>query len=206
MNGVSVYIPQPIVTVDGQPTSTAQRQTFKPFSVPDAIENTPTYTFVTCNDGPSCASVTYDTTPMTVKYAGTYTVYLKVLPFCGVLMKNADGQNINIRDNIDIEVSGATIPEAEEALYTLSPTSVSFPYYNGDNANASESQYLDSKCAPSVSVNYKNVWKIDVTWKVHRDDEETDQIYSDTYYYTCTGVPLYYGDKVMSDSIVSDEF
>ena len=220
MNGLSIYTPDPVVTLNGDPweTKTAQRTEFKPFTTSD-FASKPTEHF----DGDmvdehmiSCSGCTYSTgwmgvhsnpldedSPIEVKNAGTYAVYLKVLPFCGVEMYNKNGQIINIRDGVNLvesEISGSTTTE-----YVLEPSSVSFPCYNDGGSNAQEFQYLNSKCAPSVSVPYKNVWKVDVLWVVKREGEQ-DRLYSDTYYYTCTGVPLYYGDQVMTNSTIENKF
>lgn len=237
MNGLSIYTPEPIVTVTidtvdihgttvatDYPTNTARRTAFKPFET-KGFTAQPTEVFVgelIHPDTPeqrmiSCSGCTYSTgwmgvhqdpddlaSPIKVRNAGTYAVYLKVLPFCGVEMYNKDDQIINIRDGVNLieeEVSGGT----DSTTYILEPSSVAFPCYNNGGVNATESQYLNSKCAPSVSVPYKNVWKIEVTWTVKREDEQL-QTYSDTYYYTCTGVPLYYGDQVMTNSTIENKF
>lgn len=229
MNGLSIYTPDPVVTLNGTkwPTKTAQRTEFKPFAdqdfaaAPKEVFTGETVVISGATTMISCSGCTYSTgwmgvherpadmdSPIEVKKAGTYAVYLKVLPFCGVEMYNKDNQIINIRDGVNIiegEISGSTTTE-----YILKPTSVAFPCYNNGGGNAQEADYLNSKCAPSVSVPYKNVWQINVTWLVERDDGDPDnpqtQQYSDTYYYTCTGVPLYYGDQVMTNSVIENKF
>ena len=215
-NGISLYTPDPVITGPDEygnpipwPTKTAQRSEFKPFATTDFSAN-PVETFDgIINESTdrmiSCTGCTYSTGFMgvqgEVKNAGTYAVYLKVLPFNGVIMYNYDNQPINIRDGVNL--TGSTISGSTATEYLFEPKSVVFPCYNDGGVNAKEEDYLNSKCAPSVSVPYKNVWKVEVTWTIKRAGE-ADQVYSDTYYYTCTGIPLYYGDKVMTNSTLEE--
>lgn len=134
------------------------------------------------------------TSKLNAKVAGTYTLTAKFLPFIGMLLYNGKDQIISIRGGTYSAQDGTQVdPEEESVEYKFidHEQNTIFP-------NPSEKAYLDSKAAPTRSVNFKLVWKIVVTWKI--DDDAIVQ----TYLYTCNGCRTYYSGALIDGSTISN--
>lgn len=126
--------------------------------------------------------------------AGTYVVTAKFLPFVHYTIYKGTRQ-ITIRGGTTVPVTptpipGSTTSEAWDfGITDYSATAV---------MNPTNSQYLEAKTTPTCSVDFKLRWPVHITWWIDGKPEYED------YMYVTNGIRMYYGDNVMSQSVLPD--
>jgi len=154
------------------------------------------------------------TKDLVASVAGTYVVTVKFLPFVHyrawrniTVNGHTRRQYITVRGGVVQTVSGQTI--GNSVLYDFgiaghSMDSLPDPSVESLNREPTEQDYLDAKTAPTVSVDFKLVWKIKITWQFWAvgSDISTAQTESQDYVYMSSGIRKYFGDKVIGDAEV----
>jgi len=139
------------------------------------------------------------TTVLDAKVAGTYILTAKFLPFIGMELYNGKNQIISIR--------GGTYSAKDGTKEQDDETDVQYKFIDHEQdvvyPNPTETNYLDSKAAPTRSVNFKLVWTIEVNWKIETHGQDPEEI-NQTYQYTCNGCRQYYGAAILSGSTISN--
>lgn len=137
-----------------------------------------------------------DTGVLPVVAAGTYEVAVKFLPFVNSQMVDEEGNPISLRGSTGDVITGTTVGD-----------SIVFKFFDHDTAptylaRPTTEQYLNAKTAPSVSVDFKLMWGININWTV-TDSEGNENFEENTYKYICNGIRRYYSSSVIDGSTLS---
>ena len=136
------------------------------------------------------------TEPLPIVAAGTYNVTVKFLPFVYSVMEDADDNPISIRGT----TAKAVEPTEEDG-------EVIFQFYNHDTTpepreDPTTEDYINSKTAPTCSVDFKLMWTIVIEWittdklgNINREEQ--------TYNYVCNGIRRSYSSSVIDGSTIA---
>lgn len=182
--------------VEGDKTGTITKMTIRTLA---DIEKQPTaHKFAEFATVPTTEGEVPVSTFINAKVAGTYVVTTKFLPFIyyrawriingeRVYIKIRGGQAQTV-DGEPVGVDGTTVYDFAIADHTQ------------DNlANPTEGDYLDAKTVPTVSVSFKIVWQVTVTWTVKDGDEQKTEV--EEFRYFANGIRSFFGD-IMSNTTV----
>lgn len=206
---LSVYVPR-----DESETPTGTEETckcasslvFEPFTQTDS--SGPQYvttadTELTCyTPAAKTHSKTISSKVITAEAAGTYVMAVKFLPFVDVVIRDKEnGKIVSIRGGT-LTYSGTTpseLPDEEHAynfsVYVDPPMTLPSP---------TRQQYLDAKSAPTCSVPWMLLWKVEVTWVID-GGKSTQAVNSESYIYKSNGIrKLYIG--VFDSDVLPDIF
>lgn len=137
-----------------------------------------------------------DTTILPVVAAGTYSVTVKFLPFIYTVMEDAENNAISIRGTTAKSVD----PKEQDG-------EVIFQFYNKDTApvyiaEPTTKNYIDSKTAPTCSVDFKLMWDIEIVWST-KDKAGNINTETQTYNYVCNGIRRSYSSSVIGGSTIN---
>ena len=136
------------------------------------------------------------TEPLPIVAAGTYNVTVKFLPFVYSVMEDANDDPISIRGTTSASVD-PTEKDGE----------VIFQFYNHDTTpepkeDPTAEEYINSKTAPTCSVNFKLMWTIEIVWTT-TDAQGNQNQETQTYNYICNGIRRSYSSSVIDGSTIA---
>lgn len=152
---------------------------FKPFQLGENVNGTvitaedaaldDARTHIECLSDCTTKIITTDT--IVGRVAGTYELTVKILPFIYFVMRDKYNNVISIRGGT-LNVTGTTTYDGKDVYYDFAPKR----FETGKLIDPTSDQYLDSKTAPTASVPFKNVWRVQVLWEIGQIAyEETDE-------------------------------
>ena len=181
---LSVYVPEPSLRfkpfqmeepVDGAYVTAEQAalQTSVEVPVPGSTDSTTSMLSdaqVHINCDPNCTTKIIYTDEIIGRVGGTYELSFKILPFINYVIYDKNNKVISIRGGT-VDISGQTV--AGEVIYdSFVPDpdkTVRQPL-----VDPTKQDYLNAKTAPTGSVPFNNIWRINVLWEVGRDDYQDD--------------------------------
>ena len=181
---LSVYVPEPslrfkpftsAMDISGA-TVTAEEaalQTLEEVPVPGSTTSTMTKLAKAeahVSSDPDCTTKMVYTDEIVGRVGGTYELSFKILPFINYVIYDKNNRIISIRGGT-VDITGQTV--AGNVVYdSFVPDpakTVRQPI-----VNPTKQDYLNAKTAPTGSVPFNNIWRINVLWEVGRDDYEDD--------------------------------
>lgn len=147
-----------------------------------------------------CRSV--DTGVVDAVAAGTYAVNAKFLPFVYSEMVDENGKPISIRGTTATNISGTTTSGGTIEFKFFAEDTPPVPLPNAEHEAIIDEDYLNSKTAPTCSVNFRIIWTIVIKWTVLEEGSQPREE-EQTYQYICNGVRRFYSSSVIGGSTIN---
>ena len=122
----------------------------------------------------NCIKKTIMTDEIVARVGGTYELTVKILPFINFVMYDKDNHVISVRGGtISIDGTTVTIPGSttSSVYYDFAPTRTE----RRQLRNPTKDDYLNAKTAPTASVPFNNIWRVNILWEVSRDEYQEDE-------------------------------
>ena len=116
----------------------------------------------------NCTTKTIQTDFIQARVSGTYGLQMKFLPFVNFVMYDAQNHVITVR-GATVNISGKTI--GDNVYYDFAPDHTS----RQPIVAPTKDDYLNAKTAPTSSVPFNNVWRVEILWEVGKPERYTEE-------------------------------
>lgn len=116
----------------------------------------------------NCTTKTIQTDFIQARVSGTYGLQLKFLPFVNFVMYDAQNRVITVRGAV-INISGKTV--GDNVYYDFAPDHTS----RQPIIAPTKDDYLNAKTAPTSSVPFNNVWRVEILWEVGKPERYMEE-------------------------------
>jgi hypothetical protein len=116
----------------------------------------------------NCTTKTIQTDYIQARVSGTYGLQMKFLPFVNFVMYDTQGHVITVR-GATVNISGKTI--GDDVYYDFAPAYTS----RQPIVAPTKDDYLNAKTAPTSSVPFNNVWRVEILWEVGKPERYTEE-------------------------------
>ena len=148
------------------------------------------------------------TDEIVARVGGTYELTVKILPFINFVIYDKNNRVISVRGGtISIDGTTVTIPGSTNSAvyYEFAPDHT----VRNQLQNPTKEDYLNAKTAPTASVPFNNIWRVNILWEVGKGtlqegNSQTDPYfkYEETRLYTCTGAREPNNEAIISNSTI----
>lgn len=173
---LSVFVPEPTLwfkpfimeePVEGSTnTVTAEEAALQTIETDDNNVTTISPSHVHITHDSDCTTKIIQTDFIRARVAGTYGLQLKFLPFINFVMYS--GSHVFTVRGSTISIDG--VPIGDNIYYNFAPTSVS----RQPIVAPTKADYINAKTAPTSSVPFNNVWRVEILWEVGKPTQYTD--------------------------------
>lgn len=176
---LSVYVPEPELLFK---PFTEYREEQPDVGLPEVVNGSTVYVMDAALNGAkahvdaavNCTKKTIMTDEIVARVGGTYEVTVKILPFINFVMYDKDNHVISVRGGtISIDGTTVTVPGSttSNVYYDFAPTLTERKQLQ----RPTKDDYLNAKTAPTASVPFNNIWRVNILWEVSRDDYQEDE-------------------------------
>lgn len=167
---LSVYVPEPELLFK---PFTEYREEQPDVGLPEVVNGTTVYVMDAALNGATvhvhsesnCTKKIIRTDEIIARVGGTYEVTVKILPFINFVMYDKNDHVISVRGGT-INVSGTT--SSGNVYYDFAPART----VRSQLQDPSKDDYLNAKTAPTASVPFNNIWRVNILWEVGKDDSQ----------------------------------